>query len=134
MASLLRKEPSARPQSAAEIMIHPFFAGMDWDALLAREVPPPWAPPVAESNFDNEFTGLPLNFDEHAEGPGLSRVRSRASCYLERCSFLPDELSFYLPGGSSGLEVDLRCVMYVYNKLSLFSNPKSHLQHSREAK
>ena len=83
MASLLRKEPSARPQSAAEIMIHPFFAGMDWDALLAREVPPPWAPPIVESNFDNEFTGLPLNFDEHAEGPGLSRVRSRASCYLE---------------------------------------------------
>ena len=58
-------------------------------------------PPLAHSNFDSEFTCLPINFDDKEDGCELSRVKARASCYLERSNMLPDEVSFYSPGGNA---------------------------------
>jgi len=41
---LLRKSPSQRLCTASEIKAHPFFRMIDWDALLARQVPAPIVP------------------------------------------------------------------------------------------
>ncbi|NXQ42363.1 PKN2 kinase, partial [Catharus fuscescens] len=61
---LLRKCPERRlgagEKDAEEIKIQPFFKGMDWDALFARRLKPPFVPtlrdPTDISNFDEEFT------------------------------------------------------------------------------
>nr|XP_020474444.1 serine/threonine-protein kinase N2-like isoform X2 [Monopterus albus] len=63
---LLQKSPEKRlgagVEDALEIKRHKFFQGMDWDALLAKKVKPPFLPviraPQDVSNFDEEFTRL----------------------------------------------------------------------------
>uniref|UniRef100_A0A8C6TM86 protein kinase C n=1 Tax=Neogobius melanostomus TaxID=47308 RepID=A0A8C6TM86_9GOBI len=63
---LLQKNPAMRlgagEEDAAEIKIHKFFQGIDWDALLAKRMKPPFVPVIKEakdvSNFDQEFTAL----------------------------------------------------------------------------
>ncbi|NXD74898.1 PKN2 kinase, partial [Halcyon senegalensis] len=61
---LLRKCPERRlgagERDAEEIKIQAFFKGIDWDALFARTLKPPFVPtlrdPTDISNFDEEFT------------------------------------------------------------------------------
>ncbi|NXN97226.1 PKN2 kinase, partial [Rhinopomastus cyanomelas] len=61
---LLRKCPERRlgagERDAEEIKIQPFFKGIDWEALFARTLKPPFVPtlrdPTDISNFDEEFT------------------------------------------------------------------------------
>ena len=44
----------------AEIRVHPFFSGFNFDALLAKKIPPPFVPKLSSKldvgNFDEEFT------------------------------------------------------------------------------
>jgi len=48
----------------AIIKAHPFFAGLDWVKLEARQVPPPFKPngraqrAAPTANFDDEFTAM----------------------------------------------------------------------------
>ncbi|KAG5180123.1 putative protein kinase [Tribonema minus] len=85
IARLLRRDPLARlgggARGASDVKDHPFFKSVDWRALLAREVRPPFAPcPRARSssgggggggadtrNFDAQFTRLPLDSVEVSE-------------------------------------------------------------------
>jgi serine/threonine protein kinase len=68
LAGLLTRDASKRLGcgigDAAEVKSHPFFASIDWEALLECRIPPPWTPAVASSldtsQFDAEFTNMPL--------------------------------------------------------------------------
>ncbi|KAI8145371.1 kinase-like domain-containing protein [Fennellomyces sp. T-0311] len=61
---LLQRDPAKRLGSgegdAAEVKAHRFFCGVDWNALLAKRVSPPFFPTIKglldTSNFDEEFT------------------------------------------------------------------------------
>nr|XP_033771127.1 serine/threonine-protein kinase N2 isoform X2 [Geotrypetes seraphini] len=63
MRRLLRRNPERRlgasEKDAEEVKRHPFFR-IDWDALLAKKVKPPFVPTIRSredvSNFDDEFT------------------------------------------------------------------------------
>ncbi|KAI5089271.1 serine/threonine-protein kinase N2 isoform X1 [Silurus meridionalis] len=63
---LLQKTPEKRlgagEQDANEVKSHRFFQGVDWAALLAKRVKPPFLPSIKApgdvSNFDEEFTRL----------------------------------------------------------------------------
>ncbi|KAL7838206.1 hypothetical protein AOLI_G00266100 [Acnodon oligacanthus] len=63
---LLQKNPEKRlgagEQDANEVKRHRFFQGVDWEALLAKQVKPPFLPTIKTdadvSNFDEEFTRL----------------------------------------------------------------------------
>ncbi|KAJ1548811.1 Serine/threonine kinase [Cladochytrium tenue] len=64
LQGLLKRDPTRRlgggRLDAEEVKRHPYFAGVDWDAFMRKEVPPPWKPtiksPTDVSNFDAEFT------------------------------------------------------------------------------
>ncbi|XP_062290197.1 serine/threonine-protein kinase N2 [Scomber scombrus] len=63
---LLQKNPETRlgggEEDASEIKRHKFFQGVDWNALLAKKLKPPFLPVIRAnqdvSNFDEEFTRL----------------------------------------------------------------------------
>jgi len=50
LAGLLEKDPKQRLLSD-EIKQHPWFDGIDWDALYNKQIEPPWKPPIKD-NFD----------------------------------------------------------------------------------
>ena len=60
LEGLFKKEPDKRlgggPGDAEDIKKHPWFEGFDWDALLRKELIPPFIPIIKEdtdvSNFD----------------------------------------------------------------------------------
>jgi len=76
IGSLLDRNSATRLGStgdADEVKSHPFFAGVDWQALSSRSLTPPFKPPepadVADTrNFENEFTSMPLDSVENTPG------------------------------------------------------------------
>ncbi|KAI4901941.1 hypothetical protein NFI96_021240 [Prochilodus magdalenae] len=64
MRRLLRRNPERRlgagERDAEEVKKHPFFRNVDWGALLAKKIQPPFVPTIKDredvSNFDDEFT------------------------------------------------------------------------------
>ncbi|CAM9095189.1 unnamed protein product [Heterosigma akashiwo] len=68
LQGLLTRDPARRLGSGAEdsaaIQRHPFFAEVDWAKLARGGLSPPWRPPVASSldtsQFDREFTSMPI--------------------------------------------------------------------------
>lgn len=62
---LLCKDPNGRP-SILEIKNHPWFSNISWDRFKLKKTSPAWIPDMNQSNFDPEFTSLPLDFDEDA--------------------------------------------------------------------
>mmetsp|Transcript_924 Transcript_924/g.2257 ORF Transcript_924/g.2257 Transcript_924/m.2257 type:complete len:334 (-) Transcript_924:226-1227(-) len=72
--SMLHRDPEQRlgsgPGSGQEVKTHPFFNGIDWVLLDAREVEPPFRPDVAFGDlkyFEPEFTGMPVVNSEVGE-------------------------------------------------------------------
>eukprot|EP00163_Fabomonas_tropica_P025582 TRINITY_DN4449_c0_g1_i9.p1 TRINITY_DN4449_c0_g1~~TRINITY_DN4449_c0_g1_i9.p1 ORF type:complete len:493 (-),score=124.32 TRINITY_DN4449_c0_g1_i9:264-1742(-) len=63
---LLIRDPAKRlgaQRDGLELREHPFFAGVEWDKIEAREIEPPFKPKVKSStdtsNFDPRFTAEP---------------------------------------------------------------------------
>jgi serine/threonine protein kinase len=64
LARLLERDPKKRlgsgPNGWLDIKNHPFFDGLDWDALYHKRIPAPFKPKVRDdmdvSYFDEEFT------------------------------------------------------------------------------
>uniref|UniRef100_A0A8B9HR32 protein kinase C n=1 Tax=Astyanax mexicanus TaxID=7994 RepID=A0A8B9HR32_ASTMX len=64
MRRLLRRNPERRlgagERDAEEVKKHPFLRNVDWGALLAKKIQPPFVPTIKGredvSNFDDEFT------------------------------------------------------------------------------
>jgi serine/threonine protein kinase len=55
ISMLLEKNPEARGDFE-KVHGHPFFAGLDFEKVLAREVQPAYVPVVGIKNFDSEYT------------------------------------------------------------------------------
>ena len=75
---LLIRQPTQRlgyEKGAVEVMHHPFFQGVDWDALYKKQVVPPFVPVVTGRedlrNFDGYLT---------SQAPNLSPMESGVFC------------------------------------------------------
>lgn len=74
---LLEKDPSKRLSDPELIKRHPFFDGIDWDALYRKRIAPPFVPAVRSaldtSQIDPTFTQEPPSHDmgtmDHPGGP-----------------------------------------------------------------
>ncbi|CAK4081023.1 unnamed protein product [Aphanomyces euteiches] len=81
---LLNRNPAERlgARGAADVKAHPFFDSIDWTALLALKMPPPFrpcrttAPEETPLNFEAEFTRLPLPSVELIEKGARDRSTS----------------------------------------------------------
>jgi serine/threonine protein kinase len=72
----LEKNPAHRigagEEDVEEIKLHAFFNGIDWDALMKKEIEPEWKPELKGEldvgNFDEEFTAEQqgVSFEEQA--------------------------------------------------------------------
>jgi len=69
LEGLFKKDPEKRLggslDDAKPIKTHPWFSGIDWDAIFMKEIKAPFVPVVKGesdvSNFDTEFTETPLD-------------------------------------------------------------------------
>jgi len=61
LAALLERDPTYRlgssPEDAAEVKAHPFFAGVDWEALLERRVVPEFKPTIKPQGSSSAAAG-----------------------------------------------------------------------------
>lgn len=64
LEGLLQKDQTKRMnfESIDEIKKHPWCADVDWSSLIDKKQTPPWLPNIEKSNFDPEYTTLPLDF------------------------------------------------------------------------
>jgi serine/threonine protein kinase len=93
LAGLLAKDPSKRLGSAEMggalgLTRHPWFAGLDWEAVHRREVFPGYKPvtttPTDLSLFDSEFTReTPIDSVASSVGDGLEFERQRLGLPME---------------------------------------------------
>lgn len=60
LSKLMMIDAESRLKDPAAVKTHPFFKGMDWDALYRREICPPFKPRLLREgdlrNFDSAFT------------------------------------------------------------------------------
>jgi len=60
LEELLIRDPEKRLKDPKVIKSHPFFKGIDWDKLIAKEITPPFIPPVTNQDdtslIDKAFT------------------------------------------------------------------------------
>jgi len=79
LRGLLTKDPHRRlgsgPNDAEDIKMQEFFTHLNWDKLMKGEVAPPWDPQINgsldTSQFDHEFTNMPLNSPGAFQGHGI---------------------------------------------------------------
>jgi len=67
LQGLLDRNPEKRLQDAKQIKAHPYFKGLDWDAIVRKEVEPPFVPNVKGKNDTSQVDAEFL-----AETPRLS--------------------------------------------------------------
>jgi len=90
---LLVRDPEKRLSDPVKIKGHPFFKGIDWDLLLAKELTPPYIPPVKNdednSQFDTSFT------QEEAK---LSQEESSIISESDQANF--SDFNYFAPGAT----------------------------------
>ncbi|OMJ88477.1 hypothetical protein SteCoe_9606 [Stentor coeruleus] len=67
LEGLLEKDPTRRfgyENGIEEIRNHPWLKNTDWKRLLQKKIYPPFRPSLTHSNFDPEYTVLPINPEE----------------------------------------------------------------------
>lgn len=93
--ALLVKNPTNRlgcgEKGPAEIMEHPWFSGLDWNALLAKQIEPPFKPQVAKSADtryvpqlfkQQDVADSPVGHSLGSSGPGRQTMHFEDFSYM----------------------------------------------------
>jgi len=74
LTKLLDRDPETRLQDPAEIKAHPFFAPIDFDLLLEKQITPPFIPATKSAectgNIDSSFLAEPVSIHDEDESSG----------------------------------------------------------------
>lgn len=92
LSKMLEKNPSDRIQSIKDIKSHEWFEDINWDDYFNKAVEPEWKPNLIDSNFDSEYTSMPIDFvdfDSNNNDP-----RRGGEFWLENIYSLPIESNF----------------------------------------
>ena len=80
---LLVKDPEMRLSDPNEIMEHPFFAGIDWQKMLARQCTTPYVPdvegPLDVRHFEPEYTKQPVELSPVSHSPLTGQAQEHLS-------------------------------------------------------
>ncbi|KAI8804110.1 kinase-like domain-containing protein [Cladochytrium replicatum] len=108
LQKLLTKDPAKRLGSgrgdAEDIKRHPFFKGVDWDAMLKLQIAPPYKPKISSptdvSCFDEEFTReMPVLTPCHSVLSAADQEEFRGFTYISE--WAQQKRQEALAGGSS---------------------------------
>lgn len=103
LRGLLMKDPHQRlgsgPKDAGDVKAQEFFSDVDWDKLMGGDVAPPWDPQINgsldTSQFDHEFTNMPLNspgaFHGHTGGATIRDNVFEGFTFNERSFHFPPD-------------------------------------------
>lgn len=61
----------------AEIKRHPWCADIAWEDVATKRASPPWLPDVTKSNFDPEYTSLPVDLKDVSCSLSTTKAGSR---------------------------------------------------------
>lgn len=93
LSGLMERDPSKRLADPTAIKAHPYFKGMDWDALLRKEVPPPYIPPVKgktdTSMVDTMFTSERVTLSEGSDAND-AKISTDNQKKFEGFTFVPE--------------------------------------------
>ena len=48
---------------------------IDWNGMLEKSIEPPWLPDIKKSNFDPDYTNLPVDLKDLNSSPGISNTK-----------------------------------------------------------
>jgi len=76
LSKLLDRNPDTRLSDAAEMKRHPFYASIDWDKLIKKEMVPPFIPETSGEddlrNIDTVFVDESLESSEEKPEEGFT--------------------------------------------------------------
>jgi serum/glucocorticoid-regulated kinase 2 len=80
LKKLLCKDQSKRLSftSISKIKTHPWCRDIDWASMLEKKIEPPWLPDITKSNFDPEYTSLPVDFKDLNSSPEYTNTKINA--------------------------------------------------------
>ena len=91
MTKMLKKNPADRIQSIKEVKKHKWLSDIDYDLYYSKSVEPKWKPNLIDSNFDPEYTSMPLDFNFYNE---TAESRRGGEFWIENISWLPNDSNF----------------------------------------
>jgi serine/threonine protein kinase len=85
IARLLDRNPNTRlggsPADVEEVKAHPFFAGIQWDAVLARKIRPEWIPNLKRiDEADGNGAGSETSSSDTTAGAGNASLARSTQC------------------------------------------------------
>jgi len=93
LTGLLERDPMKRLADASAIKSHPYFAGLDWEKLLRKEIPPPYIPPVKDKNdtgmVDPAFTSERVTLSEGSD-ESAGKISKESQKKFEGFTFIPE--------------------------------------------
>ncbi|CDW83472.1 UNKNOWN [Stylonychia lemnae] len=86
LKKLLCKDQAQRLSfnSINKIKTHPWCKDIDWPGMLEKRIEPPWLPDITKSNFDPDYTSLPLDLTDLNSSPEYTQTKINARRQIQR--------------------------------------------------
>ena len=120
MASLLVKNPKQRmghTKGIEEVKVHPWCTDIDWEKYLQKEIKPPFKPNLSSSNFDPEYTSIPLDEENDID---LSMVSLESNAIIHDDKY--NEFSYIKNEESQFIDIDKNNEAYQKSETSSLHN------------
>jgi len=91
LTGLLQRDPEKRLTNPAQIKSHPYFNDIDWEALLKKEIKPPFIPPV-KSKEDTSMIDVTFLSEKVLEDEVPANLSEGDQMKFEGFTYAPSEV------------------------------------------